>query len=56
MEHAAFALATVLPVFFVILLGALLRRRGIIDARFVTVSSRLVFTVSLRRSFSAPLP
>ncbi len=47
MEHALFALVTVLPVFFVILLGSLLRSRGVIDARFVTVSSRLVFTVSL---------
>ncbi len=47
MEHAVFALETVLPVFFVILIGALLRSKGLIDARFVSVSSRLVFTVSL---------
>lgn len=47
MEHVSFAAAAVVPVFLVILLGAFLRKRGFIDGRFVSLSSRLVFTVSL---------
>ncbi|GJQ64356.1 MAG: transporter [Melioribacteraceae bacterium] len=37
----------VIPVFFIVLLGLILKRAGIIDDRFVKVSSKLVFVVSL---------
>lgn len=37
----------VLPVFFIVLLGLILKQIGIIDEKFVKVSSRLVFVVSL---------
>lgn len=37
----------VIPVFFIVLLGLLLKRIGIIDDTFVKVSSKLVFVVSL---------
>ena len=41
------AVEIVSPVFIIVAIGVLLRRTGIIDAHFATVSSRLVFMVTL---------
>ncbi|MDO6804127.1 hypothetical protein Q4595_16895, partial [Wenyingzhuangia sp. 1_MG-2023] len=37
----------ILPVFLLVVLGIFLRQRRVIDDHFVTVSSRLVFTLTL---------
>ncbi|MFN3880219.1 MAG: AEC family transporter [Nitrincola lacisaponensis] len=46
-EALGFTATIVTPIFFIVFLGYLLRRLGIIDTGFVNISSRLVFTVTL---------
>ncbi len=47
MENFIFSINTVAPVFIIILVGIFLKRTGIIDDKFVSTSSHLVFKVSL---------
>ncbi|QEW07784.1 AEC family transporter [Nitrincola iocasae] len=42
-----FTASIVTPIFFIVFLGFILRRTGLIDANFVSVSSKLVFTITL---------
>ncbi len=46
-ETLLFTSDIVVPIFFIVFLGHLLRRYRIIDEGFVTTSSRLVFTITL---------
>ncbi len=46
-QSLLFMLETTLPVFILVLLGLLLRRRHVIDDAFIATSSRLVFTITL---------
>jgi len=43
----AFALDITSPIFLMLLLGILLKRRGLLSDEFITVGSRLVFTLTL---------
>lgn len=47
MINLLFALNAVLPVFFLIILGVFLKRIGLLNDRFISQSSRLVFNVAL---------
>ncbi len=47
MQQLGFIIQTVGPVFLIIALGYLLRKLGFINQTFITISSRLVFNVSL---------
>lgn len=47
MQNLIFSLTLVAPVFLIVLLGYFLKRIGIINENFVTVSSKIVFTISL---------
>ena len=47
LEALGFTASIVIPIFFIVFLGFLLRRLNVIDAGFVSVSSKLVFTVTL---------
>ena len=47
MQNLLFSFEVVGPVFLIILLGFVLRRREVITDEFISVSSRLVFTVAL---------
>ncbi len=47
LEALGFTANIVVPIFFIVFLGYQLRRLNIIDAGFVNVSSKLVFTVTL---------
>jgi predicted permease len=42
-----FTLETTLPIFILVLLGLLLRRRSVIDDAFIATSSKLVFNITL---------
>jgi len=46
-QNLIFALTLVAPVFLIVALGYLLKRIGIINENFVSVSSKIVFTISL---------
>jgi len=46
-QSLLFTLETTLPVFILVLLGLLLRRRNVIDDAFIATSSRLVFNITL---------
>ncbi|WP_315982563.1 AEC family transporter [Aliamphritea spongicola] len=47
LETLLFTSDIVVPIFFIVFLGYLLRRYRVIDDGFVTTSSRLVFTITL---------
>lgn len=47
LDTLAFTANIVTPIFFIVFLGYLLRRLGVISDEFVTTSSRLVFTLTL---------
>ena len=47
LETLLFTSDIVVPIFFIVFLGYLLRRYRVIDEGFVTTSSRLVFTITL---------
>lgn len=47
LQSLAFTANTVAPIFFIVFLGILLKRFGVIDGHFVSTSSRLVFTLTL---------
>lgn len=47
LQSLAFTANTVAPIFFIVFLGIVLKRIGIIDAAFVGTSSKLVFTLTL---------
>ena len=47
MQNLIFALSLVVPVFLIVVLGYILKRIGIINENFITVSSKLVFNISL---------
>ena len=47
MENLLFSINTVLPVFLIILLGIFLKKKEIINENFISLSSYLVFKVSL---------
>ncbi len=47
MENLIFSINTVAPVFLIILVGIFLKKIGIIDEKFVSTSSQVVFKVSL---------
>lgn len=47
MQNLIFAISLVAPVFLIVLLGYVLKKAGIINENFVTVSSRIVFNISL---------
>lgn len=43
----AFIFSTIAPIFLIILLGVLLKRWGVINANFISISSKLVFNLTL---------
>jgi len=47
LQSLAFTANTVAPIFFIVFLGIVLKRIGLIDAPFVSTASRLVFTLTL---------
>ncbi|KAA0876559.1 AEC family transporter [Nitrincola tapanii] len=47
LDTLAFTANIVTPIFFIVFLGYLLKRLGLIDQNFVNVSSKLVFTITL---------
>lgn len=47
LQSLAFTANTVAPIFFIVFLGIVLKRLGVIDGHFVSTSSRLVFTLTL---------
>ncbi|MFE8070231.1 AEC family transporter [Marinobacteraceae bacterium S3BR75-40.1] len=47
LEHLAFALGIVAPIFLVLVVGIVLRRQGVIDEAFINTASRLVFNLAL---------
>lgn len=47
LQSLAFTANTVAPIFFIVFLGIVLKRLGLIDAPFVSTASRLVFTLTL---------
>ena len=47
MQNLLFAISLVIPVFIIVGLGYLLKKLGVINENFVTVSSKLVFNISL---------
>ncbi len=47
MQNIIFSITIVAPVFMIIFLGVFLRRRGIIDSTFSSVTSKLVFNVAM---------
>ena len=47
MQNLIFSLTLVAPVFLIVALGYFLKRIGIINENFVSVSSKIVFTISL---------
>ncbi|MBD3275375.1 MAG: AEC family transporter [Candidatus Marinimicrobia bacterium] len=47
MQHLAFTLSVVAPVFLIVGLGYVLKSLGVINRNFVTVSTQIVFLVSL---------
>lgn len=47
LQSLAFTANTVAPIFFIVFLGIVLKRFGVIDGHFVSTSSRLVFTLTL---------
>ncbi|MCB2387888.1 AEC family transporter [Thalassolituus alkanivorans] len=46
-QSLLFTLETTLPIFILVLLGLLLRRRSVIDDAFIATSSKLVFNITL---------
>lgn len=46
-QSLLFTLETTLPIFILVLLGLLLRRRNVIDDAFIATSSKLVFNITL---------
>ncbi len=47
LQSLAFTANTVAPIFFIVFLGIVLKRIGLIDAPFVSTASKLVFTLTL---------
>ncbi|MCB0293009.1 MAG: AEC family transporter, partial [Calditrichaeota bacterium] len=47
LDNLAFSLEVVMPIFLIVVLGIWFRQRNIIDERFVTASSRVVFSLAL---------
>ncbi|ABC27394.1 predicted Permease [Hahella chejuensis KCTC 2396] len=47
LQSAVFAAGVVLPIFFLVILGFLLRRSNMIDGAFIETGSRLVFKIAL---------
>ena len=48
LESLLFSLQSVLPLFLLILLGYLLRRKDMINDNFVNIGTKIVFNISLQ--------
>jgi predicted permease len=47
LQNIQFTVNTIAPIFFIVILGIILKRRGIINENFVATASRFVFSVTL---------
>lgn len=47
LQNLMFTVNNIIPIFLMVFLGSVLKRRGIINENFVTVSSRFVFSITI---------